>query len=134
MLFTIHKGNVEQYKGGQTPILHLVSSSSAVRNAQLPFTFTEGHAEMGYSDFFSDLDDLDKIDWGVMRAVYWNDTDEDGDRKRKRQAEFLIHQFFPWNLIERIGVVDNDTRQAVEAILANREHRPTVTVRRDWYY
>jgi len=27
-----------------------------------------------------------------MKDVYWNDSFEDGDRKRRRQAEFLVHQ------------------------------------------
>jgi hypothetical protein len=134
MLFSIHQGNVQQYQHGQEPIIHLVGSSKAVQESQLPFTFTEGHAEMGYSEFFTDLADLAKIDWEIMKAEFWRDTDQDMDRKRRRQAEFLVHQFFPWNLVATIGVINDGVRQAVGRVLANHDHRPEVIVRRDWYY
>lgn len=52
MLYAIYKGNVEGYKDGQNPILHLTSSVEAVEEAGLPFAFTDGHAEMAISDFF----------------------------------------------------------------------------------
>ncbi len=93
MLYAINMGNVQDYADGQRPIVHLVSSAEAVQVAGLPFTFTDGHAEMDISRFFTDLHDLDKVDWEMMQAKYWNDTLQDGDRKRRRQAEFLVHQF-----------------------------------------
>ena len=52
---------------------------------------------MRFTDFFDDLKDLDKIDWDLMQSRYWNDTNDDPDRKRRRQAEFLVHEFFPWS-------------------------------------
>lgn len=98
MLYAIHKGNVQTYTEGQKPILHLVSSAEVVQEAGLAFTFTDGHAEMDISTFFTDLNDLEKIDWDIMQSRYWYDTLKDGDRKRRRQAEFLVHSFFPWHL------------------------------------
>ena len=53
----------------------------------------------GYTDFFDRLDDLDKVDWKIMKSKYWNDTDEDPDRKRRRRAEYLVHQLFPWHCL-----------------------------------
>lgn len=46
-----------------------------------------------------------------MGERYWNDTPEDGDRKRRRQAEFLVYTSLPWRLIEEIGVI---SRKAAE--------------------
>ncbi len=92
MLYVIHKGGVEGYQDGQTPILHLVSSVEAVQEAGIPFVFTDGHADMAISRFYTDLRDLNKVEWIIMKDVYWNDSFEDGDRKRRRQAEFLVHQ------------------------------------------
>jgi hypothetical protein len=39
MLSAIYKGNVEAYKDGQNPILHLTSSFEAVEEAGLPLCF-----------------------------------------------------------------------------------------------
>jgi hypothetical protein len=78
MLFVINRGGVEGYQGGQRPILHLVSRVEAVLEAGLLFTFTDGHAEMDISRFFTGSEDLNKIDWEIMRSHYWSDTLEDG--------------------------------------------------------
>lgn len=77
MLYAIHNGAVVGYTGGQEPVVHLVSSVEDVRDSGLEWVFTEGHAEMAFSDFFGDLEDLDKVDWKVMGSSYWFDTNED---------------------------------------------------------
>lgn len=134
MLYAIHCGQVEGYTEGQRPVLHFVSSAEAVQAAQLPFTFTEGHAEIAFSEFFEDLADLAKIDWKIMAATYWRDTDADMDRKRRRQAEFLVYQFFPWTLVHKVGVMDPPLAEEVNRILSGHSHFPDVVVERSWYY
>lgn len=135
MLYTIDRGNTD-YKGGQKPVVHLVSSTHAVvkANPGIAWMFTEGHAEIAFSKFFNELRDLDKIDWKVMGSKYWTDTLTDNDRKRRRQAEFLVHEFFPWDLINEIGVYDAGTAALVNEHLKAAKHKPTVTVRTNWYY
>ncbi len=76
------------------------------------------------------------IDWEIMEAKYWADTDEDGDRKRRRQAEFLVNEFFPWRLIREIGVISPEMKQRVETQLKQfpNRHQPLVKIHREWYY
>jgi hypothetical protein len=134
MLFAIHTGAVQGYDQGQEPIAHLVSTVDVVARGGLPFVFSDGHAVMSISRFFTDLTDLDQIDWQIMRATYWNDTNGDGDRTRRRQAEFLVHHFFPWTLVHEIGVMTERAATYVNRVLEPSSHRPAVTVRQDWYY
>jgi ssDNA thymidine ADP-ribosyltransferase, DarT len=134
MLCAIWYGRVEAYTEGQRPIIHLVSSVQAVEAGGWPFVFTDGHGTMVFTDFFEDLIYLDRIDWDVMHTRYWNDTLEDNDRKRRRQAEFLVHQFFPWELIAEIGVINTKIGKQVEEGLSLAVHKPLVTVQRGWYY
>jgi hypothetical protein len=134
MLYVINKGGVEGYHDGQRPILHLVSSVETVQQAGLPYTFTDGHAEMDISRFFTDLQDLNKIDWEIMRTHYWSDTLEDGDRKRRRQAEFLVYQFFPLHLIETIGVINQSMANQVSSLLQPLAQRPVILAAPAWYY
>ena len=96
MLYTISRGNVENYTQGQAAVIHLVSSIENIEAEDLCFVFTDGHAVMTFTNFFDDLNYLRAIDWDVMESRYWNDTNEDNDRKRRRQAEFLVRYFFPW--------------------------------------
>ena len=132
MLYAISRGAVAGYQEGQAPVIYLCSSAEAVNQAGLQFVFTEGHAEMAYTDFFNDLNDLDKVDWALMRARYWHDTNDDPDRKRRRQAEFLIYNFFPWELVSYIGVYDRATAEGVGAIIKGGS--PELGVELGWYY
>ena len=134
MLYAINGSRVEGYDEGQAPIIYLVSSVERVAASRVTWLFTEGHAEIAFSDYFDDLADLDKIDWNIMRSRYWNDTDEAPDRKRKRQAEFLVHQFFPWELVEYIGVSEGKIERIVREMLENSDHVPDVGIERNWYY
>jgi hypothetical protein len=134
MLYAIHTGYVEGYSEGQGSILHFVTSVETVLSKRLPFVFTDGHAEMAISRFFHDVSYLDQVDWEIMKATYWNDTDQDNDRRRRRQAEFLVRDFFPWKLIEKIGVMNNEVAERVDDILSSSTKVPVITVQRKWYY
>ncbi|MGB7892842.1 MAG: DUF4433 domain-containing protein [Microcoleus sp.] len=134
MLYTISRGNVENYTQGQAAVIHLVSSIENIEAEDLSFVFTDGHAVMTFTEFFDDLKYLGAIDWDVMESLYWNDTNEDNDRKRRRQAEFLVRHFFPWQLITEIGVINDTIKRQVENILQNFTHKPSVIVRNNWYY
>ncbi len=136
MLFAISRGLVEGYAGGQAGVIYLVSSCETVVQAGAPFVFTDGHAVKRLTNQFEDLSKLSEIDWPLMKAKYWHDTDQDGDRKRRRQAEFLVRDFCPWQVIQGIGVYDEEHAAAVREALvsANAPHRPDVKIKRDWYY
>jgi hypothetical protein len=132
MLFAINKGVVQGYVDGQRPIVYLRSTAEAVRDAGLEWVFTEGHAEIAFTDFFNDLANLNKVDWAVINGRYWNDTNDFPDRKRKRQAEFLVKSFFPFNLVTHIGVYDQAIGEAAAGVLQGQG--PGIEIQRGWYY
>ncbi|MEG4225219.1 DUF4433 domain-containing protein [Microcoleus sp. N9_B2] len=134
MLYTINRGNVTSYTQGQAAVIHLVSDVVEIDIRGLDFVFTDGHAVMAFTEFFDDLNHLEQIDWDVMESRYWNDTNEDNDRKRRRQAEFLVRNFFPWHLITEIGVINSIIKSQTENILQNFTHKPSVIIRKEWYY
>jgi len=134
MLFVISRGGVEGHAEGQGPVLHLEASAERIADAGLSYAFTDGHAVMAYSDFYDDLSDLSCVDLDLMKERYWQDTNDDNDRKRRRQAEFLVHDFLPWDLVERIGVLNATYCGRVEELVAGCPHTPEVTVARGWYY
>ena len=117
MLFAISRGAVEGYAEGQNPVIYLCSTVETVQQARLRWVFTEGHADMDYTDFFDDLKDLDKVDWALMKQRYWNDTNDDPDRKRRRQAEFL-GRGGGWSL--PVEVILGQTRESEQLQLATQ--------------
>jgi ssDNA thymidine ADP-ribosyltransferase DarT-like protein len=98
MLYVVAQGH-EHYSSGQRPIVHLVSSIQVVLATGRPWFFTDRHADLGYASLFGTLDRLDEVDWSVMPRKYWSDPDV----QEKRQAEFLVHDWFRWSAIAVFG-------------------------------
>lgn len=115
-------------------VVHLVSTVEEIDNNGLKFAFADGHAIMVFSQFYDDLACLNQVDWGVMKARYWSDTLEDTDRKRRRQAEFLVHRLMPWTLVSEIVVVKKSVQQVVQAMLEQEGDATPVRTNRAWYY
>ena len=134
MLYTIHQGNVENYAGGQKPIIHLVVYIEDLQTEDYQYVFTDGHAVMDVSQHYTDLADLSKIDWSIMDSKWWYDTIDHPDRKRRRQAEFLVHRLCPWVFVREIGVINQQMSDLVTDKLADTKSRPTISVRPAWYY
>lgn len=135
MLYAINRGNVEGYRDGQNPILHLVIDVNSLVECGLSFVFTDGHAVMAYSAFCDDSSLLDYvIDWDLMKSNYWFDTEDYPDRKRRRQAEFLVHEFCPWDFVIKIGVINSNIQNKVRNLLQQYDCRTPVNVYRNWYY
>jgi hypothetical protein len=134
MLFTISRGNVQGYDEGQAPVVCLMSTAQKIQEMGLRLAFTDGHGTMGYTDFFDTLGELTQVDWAIMRARYWSDTNQDNDRRRRRQAEFLVWKLVPWAAILEIGVMDSRVQGAVRALLRGGMDQPPIKVHRDWYY
>lgn len=134
MLYAIHGGYVDGYDEGQERILHLVTKVSWVLEEGLSYAFTDRHAALTYASFFEEAKDLDKIDHDLMRSRYWHDTDEYPQRKERRQAEFLIRDFMPFDLIGAIGVVNDNVKTQVSEALNPLDEAPPVIVKQKWYY
>ncbi|MFO7760210.1 MAG: DUF4433 domain-containing protein [Dissulfuribacterales bacterium] len=136
MLFIIHKGNhVDmEYHGGQSPILHLQADMELVihwaEHQDVNWAFTDRNAGSYYADFFNRREDLNNVDWAAVRSTDFRDPMV----KEGKQAEFLIHETFPWHLIEKIGVIDSYRKAYVEEILQHALHKPIVKAERRWYY
>lgn len=134
MLYLIHQGNHPEltYRDGQNPILHLEADlrqtvAWADQN-RLRWAFTLSNAGSNYFEDRSDLRKLSEIDWSAVQASDWKSC------KEGKQAEFLIEQRFPWELVGRIGVRNALMQQRVTDLLQNCSHRPGVDVQTAWYY
>ena len=136
MLYIIYMRNHPEltYRGGQRPIVHLQSDLRAVvawaEQHDRRWAFSTENAGTYYAQFFACLDQLDEINWTAVRATdFRNAQIKDG-----KQAEFLMHESFPWPLVEKVGVFNAATVEEVREALAGASHKPTVEVKRNWYY
>jgi len=136
MLYILHMGNHMEvtYKGGQRPIVHLQADLRSVvawaDEQGIDWAFTDGNAGAYLANFYSSFDDLPRVNWRAVDATDFRDP----LIKEGKQAEFLIRERFPWELVEKIGVVDQAVAGKVNELISGVEHRPAVTVERSWYY
>lgn len=136
MLYILHMGNHPElnYAEGQQPIIHLQADlHSVVKWAEKkgrPWAFSDRNAGARVVEFFSDLARLDELNWPAIATNYWSEP----TIKEAKQAEFLVHDSFPWRLVERIGVYDEAVGDQVRQAFAHAVHRPQAAVQRGWYY
>jgi len=136
MLLNLKTGRVAGYNEGQEPLIYLVSTAQSIADSGTEFVFSDGHGLATFTGWYDELCHLDEVDWNLVCQRYWSDTAEDNDRKRRKQAEFLIHRFCDWSLIQEIGVQNNNIRDIVLTHLNNFPgvRHPIVNVRSEWYY
>ena len=133
MLFLMHKRNPElEYQGGQSPIVHLVADlyktiEWAEQNNK-SWAFTASNAGSYYFEDFNKISQLNKINWDAVRTNYWSNCREE------KQAEFLIEECFPWDLVEEIGIISTDYYRIVDKKIATASHKPKINLRQEWYY
>ena len=92
------------------------------------WAFTSSNAGAYYFDDFSDLSDLNSLDWDAIQATNWRDCQE------PKQAEFLVEGSFPWDLVSRIGVRSRRIGDRVLSTIQTHKHRPSVVIKPGWYY
>lgn len=136
MLFLIHRANHPEltYRGGQEPIIHLEAdlreTVTWAEEQGRRWAFSLSNAGAAYTEFRSRLDQIDEIDWEAVAT-----TDFRGQEvKERKQAEFLLREFFPWHLVRRIGVCSASIQSRVLRELSGSGSRPVIEIRRDWYY
>lgn len=135
MLYAIYKNNVDGYNEGQKPVIYICSYAETIEQQGGCFVFTDGHAIMApLTHFYDDLKDLNKLHWDIIRGKYWFDNEKYPDRKRRRQAEFLVHKFFPLKCIVEIIVFDKDMEKLVNLKLNEHNIKLPVKTDRKWYY
>lgn len=92
MLYVIQNGFNMVAPTPAEDIVYLVSSVQKMIDLHLDFVFTDGHAVDGFSSQYTaaDLENIETIlDMSAIYARYWND-ENDLDRKRRKEAEFLV--------------------------------------------
>ena len=140
MLYLIHMANDPElaYRGGQGPIVHLEADlNQAVAWADLNerrWAFTPSNAGSYYFEDRCDLAQLDEINWSAVQTNHWGGNGVSRSVKEGKQAEFLVEQSFPWELVTRIGVRSHQAHGQVRAALEAAAHKPPVQIAPDWYY
>lgn len=116
MLLNIKTGYRGIRKREQREIVYMCTHIDRVVQVCPDFCFTEGHAKNRMTAFYNQVSDLDKVDWGAVEQKFWANTEEDPDKMRRKQAEFLVKTYVPLSCLSGIIVLDDIAAQAVDTI------------------
>ena len=97
MLYVIHKGNKDVNQIYAQEIVYCITSVAEIINHELNYVFTDGHGIDSFTTFYypEDISRIDELlDFDAIKIGYWID-EIDTDKKRRKEAEFLVASDIP---------------------------------------
>ncbi|MEQ1566112.1 MAG: DUF4433 domain-containing protein [Myxococcota bacterium] len=133
-LYNLNTRRVPGYAEGQEPLVTLVVAMEDLLAAGHRLVFYDGHALNALSACFDSPAALAGFDWEAIDGRDFSNADP--DRKRRKQAELLVHQSAPWSLVRGIAVCNDVARTRTLRVMSSYPtslHKP-VRVTPNWYF
>lgn len=98
------------------------------------YFFTDGQANDASTDHYTELKDLDQVDWTIIHDSNFSKSDGDFDRPRRYQAEFLVHNHVPITAVESIVVYNEDAQKDVIRLAEEQEVDIKVRITKEYFF
>lgn len=134
MLLNIKTGYRGVNKRPQTDIVYICCRFFNVIEKCQEWCFTDGHAKDRLTAFYNKEEHLNCVDWDIVWQRYWLPIEEDIDRMRRKQAEFLVKNLVPVECISGIIVYNLAAEQTVRNIITKLKLSIPVIVKSEYYY
>jgi hypothetical protein len=123
-------------KQPQKDIVYLCCKLTDLIALPKPWCFTDGNAAKKITKFYTDLADINKVDWHSVETTDFKHDNADGDedRVRKKHAEFLVKDKVPSKKIREIAVLNNAVKEQVETIVSSCKLVVEVKVKPNFYF
>lgn len=133
MMLNIHIGRGIPRRANEEIVI-LVSSLPHLQAQGIPFLFTDMHAYYAWTSFYSDLSDLDKVDWGLLQRRDFKRDPDDPQKFERYQAETLLHKHCPVTGLLGVIFYTQAMKGQIEQQLAAQGLDLPVYARTDWYF
>ena len=117
MLLNIKTGYRGIQQRPQDELIYIVCRISEIVSQCPEWCFTDGHAKNNITEFYNDVKDLIHVDWNIIKSQIWKNDENDMDRMRKKQAEFLVKNHVPVSCIAGIIVKTTERETYVKTLL-----------------
>lgn len=134
MLLNIKTGYRGITKRPQSDIVYIVCKAEDIVRQCNKWCFTNGHAKTAITEFYNNMDQIGEVDWTIVKERFWSNTEEDFDRMRRKQAEFLVKDKVPVSCISGIAVYEEEKRILVEEIIKKLGSHIPVKIIKQYYY
>lgn len=126
MMRNIHLGLGVKRRPNEEIVI-LVSNMWRLQELGVSFLFTDSHAYNTWAIFYSDLADLDKIDWPLLQRRDFKRDPEDPAKFERYQAEALVFEHLPIQGILGIVCSTDVLQPRIVHKLAHENHRNSTT-------
>lgn len=131
--------NIRSGRGGITrrsndDIVILVSSLYRLQELGIPFVFSDAHAYYAWSSFYTEVADLNKVDWPLLQRRDFKRDPDDPVKFERYQAEALVHKRCPVEALLGIICYSEAVKTGLDACLHERNLELQVIARREWYF
>lgn len=112
----------------------IVTSLPKIAAASIPFVFTDRHANLNAARFSSKLDDLDRIDWEILRNRDFKQDPNKPEKMERYQAEAMIHGSLPISSLLGIACYDRPQAQSIRQHCDQRSLSLPVIAKPGWFF
>jgi len=134
MMYNIKTGYGGITQRSNSEIVILVSSLRKLVENGVKFIFSDRHAYLAAALFSSQLDDLDRLDWEILRRRDFQRDPEDPEKVERYQAEALVHQSIQLSHLFGIVTVNDVARASVMRMAADAGKTVDVQTKANWYF
>jgi hypothetical protein len=134
MAYNIKTGYNGVTKRNSKDIIIMASSLVGLNARGLNFVFTNKHALNIDAKFYSSIDDLNVIDWDILRRCDFSRDNDDLDKTSRYQAEALVHKHVPLDALAGIACYDSEQKEHIEFAANKKGCTIKVVVKREWYF
>jgi hypothetical protein len=115
-------------------IVILVSSLRKLKEMGYPFVYTNSHANYIWSNFYTDLTDLNQIDWPLLQTRDFKRNPDDPGKFERYQAEALVYECCPIEALMGMVCYSDNTKQQLDVLTGQYGHKLDVHARPEWYF
>ena len=134
MMKNIHSGWGGIAKRENDEIVILVSSLPHLNSQGVPFVFTDSHAYYAWANFYTEMSDLNRIDWELLQTRDFRRDPDDPAKLERYQAEALIHQHCPISGLIGCICYTEETKAMLDSQISKLGLSLDVHVRTGWYF
>ena len=115
-------------------IVMIVSSIPRLVERSLPFVFTDRHAYLTMSGFYTDMSDLMKVDWKILQRRDFKRDANDPEKVERYQAEALVHRHLPMEGVLGVACYTPTVEAMIQSEVQKRGLKLQTTVQKGWYF
>ena len=136
MLLNIITGKHGLIERPQRDVVLIHCPLQRIMDAGCRYVYTDGNAKVEISKVFTDLGDMDKLDWDAIGSDDFRIAVQGPDRIRRKHAEFLVREHVPVECIASLIVLDAERKAEMEALVNARglPIKVIADVNRKWFF